>query len=138
MDIPFASVNLTAVVVATVVNMILGMTWYNPKVFGEQWMKYTGMTQAKAEEGMKKGFALGLLSTFVLIYTLGLLLVMTGTGSLQDALTLGVVLWVGLNITGELSGVAWEQRPEGLMAINSGFMLVGILVPLTILVKMGV
>ena len=41
------SPNFLAVFVAAFVPMIVGFIWYNPKVFGNAWMKAAGMTEEK-------------------------------------------------------------------------------------------
>jgi len=41
--------NILAIVVAALVPLVVGFIWFNPKVFGNAWMKASGMTQEKAE-----------------------------------------------------------------------------------------
>ncbi len=43
--------NFIAVLVSALVTLIIGMIWYNPKVFGSIWMREAGLT----EEELKKG-----------------------------------------------------------------------------------
>lgn len=131
-------INLLAVLVATVVNMVLGMIWYSPKLFGKAWMKLTGMTDEKAKKGMKKGFALGVLASFLKVYFLAVVLMVIDPLTIYEAEAFGALLVLALLLPGELDGVAWEQRPAKLMWINLGFMAVSVLVTMKILFKMGV
>jgi len=39
--------NYLAILVAAVVPMVLGFLWYNPKLFGNAWMRESGMTEEK-------------------------------------------------------------------------------------------
>ncbi|NQX92285.1 MAG: DUF1761 domain-containing protein [Flavobacteriales bacterium] len=39
------------VFVAALIPMIIGFIWYNPKVFGNAWMKHANMTKEKVESG---------------------------------------------------------------------------------------
>lgn len=39
--------NIIAVLVAAIIPVIMGMTWYNPKVFGSVWMREAGLTEEK-------------------------------------------------------------------------------------------
>jgi hypothetical protein len=39
----FSAVNYLAVLVATVVAMVIGMIWYSPKVFGNWWIRESGV-----------------------------------------------------------------------------------------------
>lgn len=41
--------NFYAVFVSTLVTLVVGFVWYNPKVFGTIWMKETGMTEEKQD-----------------------------------------------------------------------------------------
>ncbi len=42
-------INFIAVLVAALIPMAVGFIWYNPKVFGNAWMKAADMTQEKIE-----------------------------------------------------------------------------------------
>lgn len=46
----FSDVNLVAVLVAGVVDMVIGALWYSPVLFAKSWMRLIG----KKEEDMKK------------------------------------------------------------------------------------
>ena len=51
--------NFIAVLVASLVTLLMGFVWYNPKVFGTIWMSETGMTEEKAQKSnMLKVFGL--------------------------------------------------------------------------------
>ncbi|MBC2843889.1 DUF1761 domain-containing protein [Winogradskyella flava] len=48
MELP---INLLAIVVAAVAALVIGAIWYSPKVFGNAWMKASGMTEEKMKSG---------------------------------------------------------------------------------------
>ncbi len=61
--------NFLAIVVAALVSMPVGFIWYNPKVFGNVWMREIGVTDPeKMKEGvnMLKIFSITLLFSFIL------------------------------------------------------------------------
>ena len=59
--------NFLAILVAALSSFVVGFIWYNPKVFGNIWMKEIGMTEEKAKQGnMIKIF--GLTFIFALIF----------------------------------------------------------------------
>ncbi len=63
--------NFYAILVAAVAAMILGMIWYNPKVFGAIWMKEIGMSEEKARSGnLLKIFGFAFLFSFMLALSL--------------------------------------------------------------------
>ena len=43
--------NFLAILVAAVVPMVLGFIWYNPALFGNAWMRESGMTEEKMKSG---------------------------------------------------------------------------------------
>ena len=43
MSVPNVDVNYLAVLVAAIINMVIGSIWYSPSMgFGKSWMKYSG------------------------------------------------------------------------------------------------
>lgn len=57
--------NFLAILAAAFSSQIVGMIWYNPKVFGNAWMKETGVTEEQARGGnMLVSMLLGLVYAF--------------------------------------------------------------------------
>lgn len=48
-------VNFIVLLIATLIPLVVGFVWYNPKVFGTAWMKVTGLTP---EDGKKANMPL--------------------------------------------------------------------------------
>ncbi len=59
-------INWIALIVASLIPLVTGFIWYNPKVFGTVWMKETGMTEEKAK-GMNPGKTYGLAVVFAFL-----------------------------------------------------------------------
>ena len=63
--------NFLAILVAAVSALFIGFIWYNPKVFGNAWMKAAGVTEEQIKGGnMIKIFVLALLFAFLLAFIL--------------------------------------------------------------------
>lgn len=123
--IDFSSINVIAVLVASVVSMAIGFIWYSPKAFGAAWMSHTGMTEAdKNSADMKKSMGTGFLATLISMTFLAILLQIVGTSTIQEAVTIVFVLWLATVLPGALHGVAWEKHPLQLVYINTGNALV--------------
>lgn len=72
--------NVLAILVAAVVPVLLGFLWYNPILFGNVWMRESGMTEEKIKGGnMAVIFAVSLiLSVFLAFFTQFLTIHQTG------------------------------------------------------------
>ncbi|MFD2822540.1 DUF1761 domain-containing protein [Lacinutrix iliipiscaria] len=56
------AINPWSIPIAAVAALVIGAVWYNPKVFGNAWMRESGMTEEKMKGGnMAKIFGLALL-----------------------------------------------------------------------------
>lgn len=62
--------NFLAIVVAALIPNIIGFIWYNPKVFGNAWMKETGLTfdPETARKGMFKILIISLILCFMIAF----------------------------------------------------------------------
>ena len=62
-------INFKAIFVAAFSSFLVGLIWYNPKVFGTIWMNETGMTEEKARQSsMLKVFGLTFVFSFMLAF----------------------------------------------------------------------
>lgn len=62
--------NVLAIVVAAIVPLFVGAIWYNPKVFGNTWMKASGMTEEKIKSGnIAVIFGVTLVLSFMLAFS---------------------------------------------------------------------
>ncbi|MDP5082352.1 MAG: DUF1761 domain-containing protein [Winogradskyella sp.] len=76
--------NVLAILVAAVVPLVLGFLWYNPILFGNVWMRESGMTEEKIKSGnMAVIFGVSLiLSLLLAFFTQFLVIHQTGVTSL--------------------------------------------------------
>lgn len=54
---PEIDLNWWAIVVATIVNMVVGGIWYSPMLFAKPWAKFTGRKMDEMGDGAK-GYAI--------------------------------------------------------------------------------
>ena len=61
--------NPYAIVVAAIVPILIGFVWYNPKTFGNAWMKASGVTEDQLKKGnMLVIFGITLVLSFILAF----------------------------------------------------------------------
>lgn len=114
--------------VAALAQFIIGMMWYSPFMFGDMWMKLSGITKAQIEENMKKGMAGtmlgGLLSSIVTALVLAYFLQMMQVMDAMSAVKMAALLWLGFNAPVMIGGVLWEGKPCKLFVLQTSYYLV--------------
>lgn len=134
----FFAINWLAVLVAAVLFMIIGMFWYSPAAFGNQWMKLVGKTKKDIRSANSVPMYIGsFLVALVLSYVLAEFLLVTSSVTLAEAISTAFWAWVGFTATFGLSNMMFQGKPPQLFAIDSGYYLVSMLLMAVILFKMG-
>lgn len=65
------NVNWLSMVIATILPMVVGFIYYNPKVFGNAWMKSLGITEEDIKkQNMAKTYGIALVMSFLLAFFL--------------------------------------------------------------------
>ncbi len=121
------SVNLLWVLVATVAGVAIGMAWYSPKLFGNQWMKLSGITPDPADKkGMYQGIAIGFAANFFRAYILAHFVYIVASMDWMEALVLAFWLWLGFVATTLSNIVAWEGKSWKLFALHGAYHFVSL------------
>lgn len=125
---PMIHVNFLAVVVAAVLNMILGAIWYSPAVYGKTWMALVGKRAEDMRSGAGRGYVLGFIAALILAYVLASVIgIAQAKGILQGA-RVGFWMWIGFVATTSAGDVLWAGRPAKLYFINTGYNLAALIV----------
>jgi len=134
-------VNVLAILVAVVVNFILGFIWYTP-LFGKIWGKEMGYDpNMKPDKSvMMKGMSFmiigNLLFAWVLAHNIAAWLFVPGIkemGPFSNSLTSAIFTWLGFYFPGQLGATVWEKHSWKLFGINTGYSLASLLVVASIL-----
>ena len=129
------SINWLAIIAATILPLVTGFIWYNPKVFGTAWMKESGMTEEKAKSmNPAKTYGIAVILAFFIAFSIWPMVFMGGApdmphgvdpfltfkhGALHGAM-LG--LFVALPVLGINS--LFEQKSFKYIIINGGYWVV--------------
>jgi hypothetical protein len=133
----FNNINLLAVLVAAIANMVIGFLWYSPMLFAKPWMVAIG----KTEEDLKKGasgiiyfvtFTGALLMAFLLAHFI-VNLVSVKPGDMVGALKIAIYAWLGFALPSSLGDVLFPGRSRKLLFINNGYWLLAVFVMAIIL-----
>ncbi|MBN1915049.1 MAG: DUF1761 domain-containing protein [Parachlamydiales bacterium] len=121
------SLDYLTIIVAAIVNVILGFLWYSPYVFGRLWLQLIH----RHEKEMKITFFSllgGIIISLFLSFFLALVEAYMGVTSFWDGVVAGFIVWFGFVLPTQFSIVLWEKRPIKLFFIDNGIWLLGMLV----------
>src|SRR6266480_4117646 len=97
--------NILAIIVAAIVNVVLGSLWYSPVLFAKPWAKGMGMTKEEIGKGMKMNASMfvppliaALVSSYVLAWFINALRVTSLGGGIQ----IGFLGWLGFTTTAQV------------------------------------
>ena len=121
--------NYLAILVAAVVDMIVGMLWYGP-LFGKQWMAMMGFTPESMKSMKmtpKQAMLGGFVTALVFAYVLAMFADVFGALGVSGALSLAFWVWLGFVATMQAGSFLWEGKPFRLFVFNAVESFVAIL-----------
>ncbi len=121
--------NFLAIIVAAIVNVVLGALWYSPALFAKPWAKGVGMTKEQMAKGAKmtpKMFVPPLLAAIVTSYVMAWFFHALNVTSLGDGIWIAFLAWLGFTTTAQVlnSWVFSNGWPKEVYFINTGYHLV--------------
>lgn len=122
----FADINILAVIVVTILNILLGMFWYSPQFLGTQWAQEHQfiLNDLKPTPWHYIG---AILVSLVTVVIFSALIHWFHVDTLGAGLQLGFFIWLGFVATTHFSGVIWARKPWKAYLIDTGFQLVSLL-----------
>jgi hypothetical protein len=137
-------VNLWAVFFAAVSSMIVGSIWYAKGAFGSTWGKLAKVDMSKTPKPNEMfmllawTFVASLVTAYVLAHVTYLSNTFFQNDFLEDALTTGFWLWLGLVATRLYVHDSFEGRRKKLTVLNVSHELVTIMVMVFVIGLFGV
>ena len=128
-------INWLALIAASILPLVTGFIWYNPKVFGTVWMKESGMTEEKAKSmNPGKTYGLAVLLAFLAAFFIWPMVFLGGApgeahgadpfmtfkhGALHGAM---LALFIVLPVFG--TNALFEMKSFKYVAINVGYWII--------------
>lgn len=128
--------NWVAIIVAVVVNMVLGALWFSPVLFQKRWMalRVGGAMSGTASPLLYVITAVGaLVSAITLDWIIGL----AGANTLTGGAIIGLYAGLGFVAPAVLADHLFNERPSALYLIVAGFPIVGLLIMGAIIGALG-
>ncbi len=127
-SLPTVTINLTAVLVATVVSIVLGGVWYAKPVFGNVWQKLVKLSDTDMKKDRMMAYIGMILASFVTAYVLAHIISYVQANTLWQGGQTGFWVWLGFVAAIMVSGGLFEHRRKKLVAINVFFQLLNLVV----------
>ena len=128
---PDPTINLVPVVIAGVINMILGSLWYSPFVIGKLWMRAMGKTEEEIKQGFSTGamgmtYVVNTISSLVFAYVLAHIIKFASLSTFAQGVNVGFWVWLGFVVTTVIPGYMYESRPKMLYFLFIIYQLISI------------
>lgn len=126
----------TIILLAAIVIMAVGMLWYSPFLFLNQWLRLSGLNAADMEamkaQGMGKTYFGAFMNAIIISFSTFLLLRLTNAHTWEKAYPVGFLVWLGFVATVGFSGVLWERKPLKLYLLHTGQYLIAIFAAISV------
>lgn len=120
--------NPAAIAAATLIYFFLGAAWFT--VFMKPWLAGIGRTMAELKASGEPpwlGYVVALVMTAILAIALSWIIQATGPQTAARGASIAAGLWFGFVFTTWATEYAFEARGIPILAINTGYPLVGML-----------
>ena len=118
--------NFLTIIICIIFQIIFGMVWYMPFLFGKAYTKYTGIPSGKPPK--PKNLLIGIICSIILVLTVAILLKSLQISTIVDAIIFGLIIGFGVIFTVNLPINRFNNYPLGLFFIDSGMPCVGIII----------
>ena len=121
-------VNLVAVIVAAIVNYVIGSLWYGV-LFRKQWQKLSGVSEMKVTAVSVVVALVGaLLTSYILAHAIIFASAYLKTSGVGAGLTTGFFNWIAFIAPVTIGVVVYEKKPWTLWILNNAYWLASLLV----------
>lgn len=124
----FGDVHILAVLVAAILKMALGAFWYSPKVFGDVWAGSALTSKVEDIKATPTHYAAEGVVSLLMALILALFINWINPMDLGEGILVGFMLWLGFIATTQLSGVIWGKLPVKAYLVNTGYVLLSLVI----------
>lgn len=128
---PDPTINLIPIVIAGIINMVLGGLWYSKFVMGKLWMRSMGKTEEEIKQGysgavMGMVYVVNTIASLLFAYVLAHIIKFAGLNTFAQGANVGFWVWLGFVVTTVIPGYMYESRPKMLYFIFIFYQLISI------------
>lgn len=118
--------DMSAVVIVAILNIVLGMIWYSPNFLGKIWARSQGLDNETLRPGPLQ-YVSAIFVALLMAAIFYTLLYWLNAFTAYEGLKLGFYIWLGFLFTSHVSGVIWAKKPLVAFLIDTAFDLVNLL-----------
>lgn len=126
------AINYVAVILAALSSMVVGAIWYTPKVFGNYWIRLSGVKPPINRVDAIRPIVVTVLVSFVTAWVLAgaawIAFDFYHGSFLVNALLTAAILWAGFTAARFITHDQFDTRPAALTVLNTAHELVTVLV----------
>ena len=115
-------VNFVVVLIAAVVQWLLGALWYG-LLFKKSWRSLTGLAEGEKPKGAAFGMIISFIASLLVSYILALVVKSAEANVFTHGAKLAVICWSGFVAPVLFAQHIWERRRVNLFAINAAYWL---------------
>ena len=130
-------INAFAVLAAAVAALAVGMIWYSPALFRAQWVALSGIDHQQMADVMGLMYGMAGLLSLLTATILAAFICWLNAGTVRGGLIIGALAWLGFVFPAHAATAIWVARPVGLLLIEAGNDLFGLVAMGIILGKWG-
>jgi len=124
-------INLLMVLIAALLNNIIGALWYSPLLFGEAWRRALGKTKEDFQVMQKdsmRAMGLNAIAILFLTYVFAHFILAVNAETALGGATAGFWVWIGFVATTGFANVVFENRSKKVYLIYQAYQCVALVV----------
>jgi hypothetical protein len=123
--IDFGSLNIFAILVVWVINVLIGTLWYSPVGFGKKWSSLSGVDLMKVpKDEATRAIVLVSFSGLVQGIALALVLNSIGAHTVGEGIVAALVIWFGFTAVTTIGNTLYQRQSLKFWFLNASFFLV--------------
>ncbi|HEX9805034.1 MAG TPA: DUF1761 domain-containing protein [Candidatus Dojkabacteria bacterium] len=125
---PDVDISIVAIIAAVVINMVFGMLWYSPMLFGNMWAKSMGTTLDKLQKAGNPAVSMSVtvLLTIILGATLDYFSNGLGLEGAMEGLMFGLVVAGGIVVTTIAPDYIFANRPKMSLIMHAAYQFIAV------------
>jgi hypothetical protein len=126
---PQVDINLLAVLIAAILNMLIGWLWYSPLLFGKVWLAAIGKSQEEIKQSSTGPlYVINTIASLVTAYVLAHIVDYAAATTAATGAQTGFWVWLGFVAMTLLPVYLFEMRPKKLYFIYVTYQLISFIV----------